>query len=83
MNSRCPKDEVFLDKFRIGLARGKPMVVRRCVQSSFGQRENLGCVQHFFVNDLVGFPSCKKIKAIYEGIKSREYQGVTRNARKY
>lgn len=61
-NSRCPNDEVCLDKFRIGHARGKPMVVIRCVQCNFRQSENLGWAQHFFVNDLVGFPCCKKVR---------------------
>jgi len=55
----------------------------RCVQSSLRQRENLGWEQHCFVNDLVEFPSRKKIKAIYEGMTARECQGVPGNARKY
>ena len=59
------------------------MVMIRRVQSSFRQRENLGWAHHCFVNDLVGFPSCKKSKAIYEGMTTRECQGVQGNARKY
>ena len=59
------------------------MVVRRFVQGSFKQRENLGWAHHFFVNDLVGFPSRKKSKAIYEGMTARECQGVPGNSRKY
>ena len=52
------------------------MIVIMCVQSSFRQRENLDWAQHVFVNDLVGFPSRKKGKAIYEGMTTRECQGV-------
>lgn len=59
------------------------MVVIRHVQISFRQRDNLGWAQHCFVNDLVGFPSGKKSKAIYEGLTTKECQGVPRNARKY
>lgn len=36
-----------------------------------------------FSNHLAGFLSRKKIKAIYEGMKVREYEGVSRNVRKY
>ena len=57
------------------------MVVIRCGKSNFKERENLGWVQHFFVNDLVGFPSCKKIKAIYEAMETRQFQGVLGNVR--
>ena len=34
-----------------------------------------------FANDLVGFPSRKKSKAIYHGMKTRECQGVLVNVR--
>ena len=37
--------------------------------------------QYCFSNDLVGFPSCKKSKAIYEGETNRECQGVPGNVR--
>ena len=71
-NSKCPKDEVFYEKFKIGIARGKPMVLLRHGKSSFGERETLGWAQHYFSNDLARFPSHKKSKVIYEGMKSRE-----------
>lgn len=58
------------------------MVVIKCVQSSFKQRKNLGWAQHCFVNDLVGFPSRKKGKAIYEGMIARECQCVPGNSKK-
>lgn len=45
------------------------MVVIRCAQSSFRQREKLVWAQNYFVNVLVGFPSRKKSKAIYEGMQ--------------
>ena len=35
MNSRCPKDEVFEEKFRIIIVRGKYMVVIKSGQSNF------------------------------------------------
>ena len=57
------------------------MVVIRCGQSNFRERETLGWVQHCFSNDLVGFPSCKKSKAIYEGMPTRECEGVIGNVR--
>lgn len=59
------------------------MVVIRHVQSRFRQRENLCWEKHIFVNDLVGFPSQKKSKVVYEGLKARECQGVPGNSRKY
>ena len=57
------------------------MVVIMCGQSNFKERETLGWAQHCFSNDLVGFPSCKKIKAIYESMTTRECQGVLGNVR--
>ena len=57
------------------------MVVIRCEKSNFRERETLGWAQHFFSNHLVGFPSCKKSKAIYEGMTARECQGVRGNVR--
>jgi len=41
------------------------MIVIRHGQRNFIERETLGWAQHCFSNDLVGFPSYKKIKVIY------------------
>ena len=57
------------------------MVVIRCGKSNLKERETLGWAQHYFSNDLVGLPSCKKSKAIYESMTTRECQGVPRNVR--
>ena len=59
------------------------MVVIKHGKSHFRKRENLGWAHHCFVNDLVGFPSCKKSNAIYEGMIARECQGVLGKAQKY
>ena len=52
------------------------MVEIRGWKRSFKQRETFGWAQNCFANDLVGFPSCKKSKAIYEGMTTTECQGV-------
>ena len=57
------------------------MVVIRCGKSNFKERDTLGWAQRCFSNDLVGFPSCKKSKAIYGGMIARECQGVPGNVR--
>ena len=57
------------------------MVAIRCGKINFRERENLGWAQHFSVNDLVGFPSCKNSKAIYESMTTRQSQGVPGNVR--
>ena len=38
-------------------------------------------MEHCFANELVEFPSYKKSKDIYEGVTTRECQGVPRNVR--
>lgn len=73
MNSKCPMDSVFEEKFRIGLARDKPMVVIWCGQSNFRERETLGLPQYYFANELVGFASCKKNKVICEGVSVSQF----------
>ena len=59
------------------------MVVIRCGKRNCKERETLGWAQNCFSNDLVGFPSCKKCKSIYEGMTTRECQGVPGNSMKY
>ena len=49
------------------------MVVIRCGQINFKERETLGWAQYCFSNELVGFPSRKKSKVIYEGVSVSQF----------
>jgi len=55
------------------------MVVIRRGQSNFRERETLRWAQYCFSNELVGFPSHKKSKAIYKDMTAKEWQGVLGN----
>jgi len=46
------------------------------MEKSVSDKGRLGLSTTLFFKDLVGFPSHKKSKAIYEGMKTRECQGV-------
>ena len=49
------------------------MVVIRRGQSNFRERETLGWAQHGFANELVGFPSRKKNKVVYESVSFSQF----------
>ena len=48
------------------------------IEKSISKKVVLWETQHYFFNDLVGLPRRKKSKAIYEGMTTREFQGVQR-----
>jgi len=56
------------------------MVVIRHGQSNFRERETLGWEKYCLANELVWLPSHTKSKAIYEGMTTRECQGIIGNA---
>ena len=82
MNPRCLKDKVCQEVI-IRLLESNIMVTIRGWIKQFQTKGDFGLCETFFFNDLVGFPSRKKSKAIYEGMTIRKYQGVPRNAKKY
>ena len=55
----------------------------RGLSNKFQTKGDFGLGTTEFSNALVGFPSCKKSKVIYEGMTTRDYQGVLGNAWKY
>ena len=55
------------------------MVVIRPGQSNFRDRGTLGWAQYCSANELARFPSHKKSKSIYEGMTTRECEGVLGN----
>ena len=49
------------------------MVVIRCGKRNYRERETLGWAQYCFANELVGFPSRKRSKVVYDSVSVSQF----------